>query len=156
TRVEEEFGQPLPLSSVFLGATVADLARRLREPVDQREWPPLVALQPAGAERPFFCVHPAGGIAYCFLDLAQRLGPDRPFYAFQAAGLEREEEPIESLEQMAAGYLDSLRTVQPAGPYHLGGWSLGGLVAFEMARQLAARGEPVATLAVFDAQAPTG
>src|SRR5262249_5672460 len=155
TRVEEAFGRALPLSSVFLGATIADLAENLRQPVEPRVATPLVALQPAGAARPFFCVHPAGGIAYCFLELAQRLGGDRPFYAFQAAGLEGDAEPFDSLERMAAHYIDAMRAVQPAGPYHLGGWSLGGLVAYEMARQLTAPGQPVATLAVLDAHAPS-
>ncbi|HZW34326.1 MAG TPA: amino acid adenylation domain-containing protein, partial [Isosphaeraceae bacterium] len=155
TRVEAAFGRALPLSSVFLGAAIADLAEMLRRPVEPRAATPLVALQPAGASRPFFCVHPAGGIAYCFLELAQSLGADRPFYAFQAPGLEGDAEPFDSLERMAAHYIDAMRTVQPAGPYHLGGWSLGGLVAYEMARQLTAQGQPVATLAVLDAHAPS-
>jgi thioesterase domain-containing protein len=155
TRVEETFGRALPLSSVFLGATIADLAEDLRQPVEPRAATTLVALQPAGEGRPFFCVHPAGGIAYCFLELARRLGGDRPFHAFQAAGLEGDAEPFDSLERMAAHYNDALRAVQPDGPYHLGGWSLGGLVAYEMARQLTAQGQLVATLAVLDAHAPS-
>src|SRR5262249_51989505 len=100
TRVEETFGRALPLSCVFLGATVAQRAETLRQPAEAgaRTASPLVTIQPIGEARPFFCVHPAGGIAYCFLELAQRLGGDRPFYAFQAAGLEGDAEPLDSLE----------------------------------------------------------
>jgi thioesterase domain-containing protein/acyl carrier protein len=154
TQVEKEFGRDLPLASLFLGSTIADLAERLRRPLAAPAWSPLVALQPAGRARPFFCVHPAGGIAHCFLDLAHDLSPDRPFYAFQAAGLEEGQEPLETVEAMATQYVESLREVQPEGPYNLGGWSMGGIVAFEMALQLKARGHQVATLAIIDAHAP--
>ncbi len=151
-RVEETFGRPIPLASLFLGATVADLAARVRE--SAQPWTPLATLQPLGQQPPFFCIHPAGGIVYCFLELAQRLGSDRPFHAFQAAGLEQGTVPVRRLEDMAASYVNALRETQPDGPYHLGGWSLGGIVAFEMAQQLHAQGHEVATLALFDSHAP--
>ncbi len=154
SRVEEGFGRTLPLSSLFLGATVEDLARLLRTPGGSASRSPLVAIRPDGEGRPFFCVHPAGGIVYCFRELARRFGEGRPFYAFQAPGLDGEGEPLTSLEAMAALYLDEVRRVQPEGPYHLGGWSLGGIVAFEMARRLVERGERVATLALLDTMAP--
>lgn len=99
---------------------------------------------------PFFCVHPAGGDVLCFFPLARALGADQPFYGLQARGLDDEREPFAGIEEMAAAYLEELRGVQPAGPYHLGGWSFGGLAAFEMAQQLRARGEEVALLAVID------
>ncbi len=154
TQVEQEFGRDLPLSSLFLGSTIADLAERLRRPLAPPAWSPLVTLQLAGGGTPFFCVHPAGGIAHCFLDLAHDLTPDHPFYAFQAAGLEDGQDPIENVETMATRYIEALREIQPEGPYHLGGWSMGGMVAFEMALQLKARGHQVATLAIIDAHAP--
>ncbi len=154
-RVEEAFGRSLPLSTLFLGSTVEDLARLIREGArPEGAGSPLVPLQPRGDGRPFFCVHPAGGIAYCFRDLAAELGEARPFLAFQAAGLDGEAEPTSSLAAMASSYVRAMIEVQPAGPYHLGGWSLGGLIAFEMARQLRAAGHEVGTLAVFDTQAP--
>jgi thioesterase domain-containing protein len=133
------------------------MARLLRvEQVRPEAWSPLVAIQPAGEEPPFFCVHPAGGIVYCFNELASQLGTARPFYAFQSAGLEDDREPFSRLEDMAAFYVDALRNVRPVGPYHLGGWSLGGVVAFEMARQLVAQGHEVGTLALLDTTAPLG
>jgi thioesterase domain-containing protein len=109
----------------------------------------LVAIQPAGSRPPFFCVHPAGGDVLCFQALSHHLGPDQPFYGLQSRGLGVGEEPLESLEEMAASYRAEIARIT-AGPYHLGGWSLGGAVAFELARQLAAEGKEVALLAVVD------
>ncbi len=155
-RVEEAFGRDLPLATLFLGPTIEEVANLIRGEGDRAAGArsPLVALQPRGDGRPFFCVHPAGGIAYCFRDLARELGEGRPFLAFQAPGLDGECEPLADLVEMAARYVEAIRAVQPAGPYHLGGWSLGGLVAFEMARQIREAGDEVATLALFDTGAP--
>lgn len=110
----------------------------------------LVAIQPAGSRPPFFCVHPAGGDVLCFQPLSRHLGADQPFYGLQSRGLGAGEEPFASIAEMAAAYRAEI--VQAAsGPYYLGGWSLGGAVAFELARQLAAAGDEVALLAVVDA-----
>jgi thioesterase domain-containing protein len=116
------------------------------------EVPSLVEITPpaSGARPPFFCVHPAGGDVLCFFPLARWLGPDQPFYGLQARGLEDGRDPIPGIEEMAAAYLAELRRAQPAGPYRLGGWSFGGLAAFEMAQQLQAAGDEVALLAVID------
>lgn len=112
----------------------------------------LVEITPAlGSPRPpFFCVHPAGGDVLCFFPLARHSGADQPFFGFQARGLEDDGEPFATLEEMAAHYVAEIRRVQPAGPYRLGGWSFGGLAAFEMARQLVEQGQEVALLAVLD------
>ncbi|MCA1686280.1 MAG: alpha/beta fold hydrolase, partial [Planctomycetia bacterium] len=157
-RIEEEFGRRLALAALFRGPTVEELAHVLRAEAPRAgpgPWTPLVAIRPEGEKPPFFCVHPAGGIVYCFQDLARQLGGDRPFYALQAAGLEGDEPPFEVFEEMAARYVEAVRGAQPEGPYHLGGWSLGGVIAFEMARQLVAEGEAVGTVALFDSWAPT-
>ncbi len=114
-----------------------------------------MTIQPQGSGAPLFCVHPAGGIVYCFRDLANTLGTDRPFFGIQSPGLEDDGAIPTRLEEMAASYVHAIRQVQPRGPYHLAGWSLGGLVAFEMSRQLQDEGERVATLAVLDARAPS-
>jgi len=105
---------------------------------------------PGGRRPPFFCVHPAGGDVLCFFSLARHMGADQPFYGLQTRGLEDEGEPFATLAEMAAHYVAELRRVQPTGPYHLGGWSFGGLAAFEMACQLADQGQEVAFLAVLD------
>jgi thioesterase domain-containing protein/glycosyltransferase involved in cell wall biosynthesis len=115
---------------------------------------PLVAIEPAGTLSPLFCVHPAAGTVDCYISLAHHLGPDQPLYAFQAAGLDGAREPCSRLVEMAAGYVAALQTRQPRGPYFLSGWSLGAIVAFEMARQLRRQGETIGLLALLDSRAP--
>jgi amino acid adenylation domain-containing protein len=110
----------------------------------------IVPPAPGGGRRAFFCIHPAGGDALCFFPLARHVGADQPFYGLQARGLEDAAEPFATIEEMAAHYLQEIRRVQPRGPYRLGGWSFGGLAAFELAQQLRAAGEEVELLAVLD------
>ena len=148
--VQERLGRTLPLSALFQGATVEEMARRLREQPGSPPWSPLVAIQPAGSRRPFFCVHPAGGTVLCYAGLARLLGPDQPFYGLEARGAENGQAPHARVEDMAALYLAALRGVQPAGPYRLGGWSFGGFVAFEMAQTLVREGEQVDLLVLID------
>ncbi|AGA31110.1 amino acid adenylation domain-containing protein [Singulisphaera acidiphila] len=157
-RIEERFGRKLSLSTLFLGATIEDLAATLRAGNHEQPqaWSPLVPIRSSGNSLPFFCVHPIGGNVLCYHELARHLGSDRPFYGLQAAGLEGEQTAETRLDLMAARYIAAIREVQPEGPYHLGGWSLGGVVAFEMARQLQAQGEPIATLVLIDSQAIAG
>jgi thioesterase domain-containing protein len=99
--------------------------------------------------RPLFCVHPVGGEVVAYRELARRLGADQPVY-----GLQSSDPPLEDVREMAALYVAAVREVQPAGPYRIAGWSMGGVVAYEMARQLEARGEAVGTLALIDAASP--
>jgi len=117
----------------------------------------LVPIQAGNSnKRPLFFVHPVGGNVFCYADLIRHLGPDRPFYGLQAQGLDGEKKPHTRVESMASHYVELLQTVQPEGPYLLGGWSLGGVVAFEMAQQLQAQGQEVALLALIDSYALTG
>ncbi len=153
--IESRLGTKLPLTTVFQGATVEDLARILRVQATRGPEPPLVAIQPGGSKPPLFLVHPAGGHVFPYLHLAQFLGADQPCYGLQARGLEDGQDPHTRIEDMAAYYIQAMRTVQPKGPYLLGGWSMGGVVAFEMAQQLHAQGELVALLAMFDGRIPT-
>lgn len=116
---------------------------------------PLVRLSAGkGNVRPFFCVHAIGGAVFSYVELAQSLGPELPFYGLQARGLDGRSEPMEDLEEMARQYVRAIRTVQPVGPYRLGGWSFGGAVALEMARQLRAEGAEVDLLALLDSWSP--
>ncbi|MFP5287929.1 MAG: thioesterase domain-containing protein, partial [Thermoanaerobaculia bacterium] len=110
----------------------------------------LVRLQPSGHRSPLFLVHQVGGYAYTFRALARELGNDRPVFGLRSLGLEEGEEPLLTIEAMAGHYLDLIREAQPRGPYLLGGASMGGMVAFEMAHQLHAAGEAVALLALMD------
>lgn len=117
---------------------------------------PLVRLGGAqGSRTPFFCVHAIGGAVFSYVELAQSLGPDQPFHALQARGFDSRSEPFTDMEEMAAEYVRAIRTVQPEGPYRLGGWSFGGAVAFEMARQLRAAGARVDLLALLDSWSPS-
>jgi thioesterase domain-containing protein len=115
----------------------------------------LVAIQPGGTKQPLFLVHPAGGQVFPYVQLAQLLGPDQPCYGLQARGLEGGQDSHRRIEDMATHYIQALQTVQPTGPYFLGGWSMGGVVAFEMAQQLNALGQQVALLALFDGRIPS-
>ncbi|MDB5313855.1 MAG: mycocerosate synthase [Gemmataceae bacterium] len=119
---------------------------------DRREL--LVELQKRGFRPPLFLVHPPGGIVVCYQALARHLGRDRPVYGIRARGVYGDETLPATLEEMAAEYVAAIRTVQPAGPYFVGGWSLGGVAAFEVARQLLATGEPVGQLVLLDTTLP--
>ncbi|HET9229165.1 MAG TPA: amino acid adenylation domain-containing protein [Thermoanaerobaculia bacterium] len=110
----------------------------------------LVRLQPAGHRPPLFLVHQVGGYAWTFRALARELGNDRPVFGLRSLGLEEGEEPLHAIEAMAGHYLGLVRETQPRGPYYLGGASMGGMVAFEMAHQLHAAGEEVALLVLMD------
>jgi thioesterase domain-containing protein len=154
--IEKRLGHKLPLATLFhQGATIEHLASLLRLPGDWTFRSPLVGIQPGGSQRPFFCVHPVGGNVLCYAGLARHLGPDQPFYGLQHPGLYGALEPFTRIETMAMYYLDAIRAVQPEGPYLLGGWSLGSIIAFEMARQLRAQGQAVAALVLLDPPRPT-
>src|SRR5262249_42093032 len=114
----------------------------------------LVPLQPAGTRPPCFMVHPPGGIVVCYRALARRLGRDRPFYGIRSRGLRGEPGLPARLEDMAAEYVHAIRRVRPEGPHHLGGGSLGGVGAVEMARQLLDQGQAVGLLALLDTSLP--
>jgi thioesterase domain-containing protein/acyl carrier protein len=153
--IEKRLGRHLPPSTLFHHTTVEKLAGAIRQHKEQSPWSPLVSLQAQGTRPPFFCVHPGGGGVFRYINLARHLGPDQPFYAFQARGLDDDkQEAVSDVETMAAQYIEAMRSVQPVGPYLLGGWSMGGIVAFEMARQLQALGQSVSLLALLDAVLP--
>ncbi|HTG31557.1 MAG TPA: amino acid adenylation domain-containing protein [Thermoanaerobaculia bacterium] len=120
-------------------------------------WSPLVPIQPLGARTPLFCVHALGGEVLCYYRLARQLDTDQPVYGLQARPMEGQAEaPRVTVEETAAEYVDAVRSFQPAGPYLLAGYSFGGVVAFEMARQLTGAGEEVALLALLDTAVPPG
>jgi acyl transferase domain-containing protein/thioesterase domain-containing protein/acyl carrier protein len=112
--------------------------------------PSLVPFQPAGTKPPFFCVHPVAGVVFPYYELSCLLGKEQPFYGLQSVGIEGEEQPLTRVEDMARHYIEAMRVVQPEGPYFLGGWSFGALVAFEIALQLQQAGQRVAMLALLD------
>jgi len=149
-QIERVFKVKLPLATLFDAPTIEELARVLRRDARPSGWSPLVAIQTAGSRPPFFCVHGAGGNVLIYRDLARRLGPEQPFYGLQAPGLDGSCPPLPRVEDMAALYAREIRKMQPYGPYFLGGYCLGGTIAFEVARQIQAQGERVALLALLD------
>lgn len=154
-QIEAEFGRKMPLASLFQAPTVEQLARQLRDNPPAAGCSSLVILQPQGTRPPVFFVHGAGGgNLWTYTNLVPHLGPDQPVYALESRAMRGEAE-FTRIEDMAAHYVQELRTVQPHGPYYLSGYCFGGNVAYEMARQLRAQGEPIALLALLDS-APTG
>ena len=154
-RIQQKFGKTLPLETLLQGATIEHLASILRQQTDFQSSSLLVGIQSAGRKPPFFCVHPVGGNVLCYVDLARYLGKEQPFYALQSKGLNGECELLNRIEDMAAAYIESIKTIQAQGPYQLGGWSLGGIIAFEIAQQLYQQGEEVVLLAMIDSYLPT-
>ncbi|MBN1991918.1 MAG: amino acid adenylation domain-containing protein [Anaerolineae bacterium] len=152
-RFGSQAGANLALGTLFQKATIEQLARFIRQQPGNKPWSALVPIQPTGRRPPFFCIHPMGGNVLCYAGLARHLEPDQPFYGLQAVGLDGAQSPLPTIEEMAAHYIDVIRTVQPDGPYQLGGWSFGGIIAFEMAQQLTRQGQSVAALALVDSYA---
>ncbi|NES82289.1 MAG: amino acid adenylation domain-containing protein [Moorea sp. SIO2B7] len=149
-RIEKHFGKQLPLARLSEHPTIEKLAAILLSSKDPKPESPLVIINSAGDRPPFFCVHPGGGNVLCYGKLASYLGSEQPFYGLQSVGLNGEQEPLEKIEEMATLYIEALQTIQPQGSYYLGGWSMGGLIAFEIAQQLQARGHEIALLALID------
>ncbi|HEX7331486.1 MAG TPA: amino acid adenylation domain-containing protein, partial [Pyrinomonadaceae bacterium] len=181
-RLQQLLGEYVYVVALFDAPTVAQLANYLRQHYPKaldrvtgaagsrisgpevvesraqegREWSPLVALQRGDNNRPpFFFVHPVGGNVLCYGELAFHLGPEQPFYGLQSFGLTKGQPVLADITEMASRYIAAMRSVQAEGPYVLGGWSMGGLIAFEMAQQLQNVGQEVALLALLDTHTPS-
>jgi len=152
TRIGLRFGRALPVATLFQAGTVESVALRLRHAVPPQATP-LVEIRSGGGSETLFFVHPGGGGVLGYSPLARRLDARR-FYGLQAPGLEDEREPLGSVDELAELYLQSVRAAQPKGPYRLGGWSMGGLVALEMARRLEREGHVVDLVVLLDTRFP--
>lgn len=148
--IQEHFGRTVPLMELFRGGTIEHLALLLAQQTIDTPSSPLVPLQPHGDSTPLFLLHPSGGDVLCYVDLIRHLGQEQPIYAFRAPGIDDEQQPYDQMEAMASYYIELLQGVQPEGPYRLGGWSSGGVVAFEMAQQLIRSGHTIDLLAIID------
>src|SRR5262249_29017892 len=154
-RIRKAWGVDLPLATLFRAPTLEALAATVRERLGvtldlpsasaataapasvaatapKNGWSPLVLIRKGGARRPFFCIHGAGGNLLNFRDFAQLLSPDQPVYGLEARGVDGQLPPVETIEEMAALYLEGIRTAQPRGPYVVGGYSGGGVIALEI------------------------
>lgn len=155
TEVERTFGQRLPLSLLFDGATPRSLAKLVRGGNVGLERDPLVPIQPDGSMPPLFVLHGLNGEVQHYRSLARWLGSEQPIFGIQAAWHDGKQVLASNVREMAADYIEVLRRVQPHGPYRLAGYSIAGLTAYEMAVQLVANGEGVALLVLFDTFLPT-
>jgi thioesterase domain-containing protein/acyl carrier protein len=153
TEVEKRFGRKLLMSTLFQASTVAQQANLLDKNEMDLSFRSLVTLRARGSEFPLFLVHPLTGGVAGFYSLVRHMQSEGPICAFQAQGIDGTLPPLGSVEAMAQRYLVELCEVQPHGPYFLAGHSFGGMICFEMARQLSLKGEKIAFLGLLDAQA---
>ena len=157
-RIREEFKVSLPLGTLFQSPTLAQLAAHIETSVNgtRSKVSPLTCIQEGGAELPFFGVHGGDGGALFYKGMLPGLGRERPFFTLESPALVDETIPIENrpIAQVAAEYLALVRAAQRRGPYVIGGYSYGGIVAYEMAQQLVAAGEEVAMVVLFDTENP--
>jgi amino acid adenylation domain-containing protein len=159
-KIRERLQRDISTMEFFTHSTIQSLAARLEEIGQQKaavhgeKLSPLAPVRATGEKLPLFLVHPSGGGVKTYHDLARYLSPAQPVYAFQNHVLGSDESsPYVPIEEMATRYIHELCKVQPHGPYLLGGWSMGGIIAFEMALQLESRGEKVLLVAMLDAAA---
>ncbi|KAF9125109.1 hypothetical protein BGX30_000617, partial [Mortierella sp. GBA39] len=161
----------ISLRTLFEAPTIAQMAVELggasRAPAEQQKqhehsassessdasFQALLPIQPSGTRAPLFCIHPVLGLSWCFNGLTRHLAKDQPLYGLQARGFGEGEAPAATLTEMVEDYIVQVRSVQPSGPYHLLGFSFGGLVAYTMATKLEKMGEKVAFLTVMDTPA---
>lgn len=150
TRIAREFHTTLSVDTMFEAATVAEMAEVIARPERDTPWPTLIPIQPSGTKPPFFCLPGLSGVVLSFRELALHLGSDQPVYGLQPPGIDGKTPPLMRMDDLAAHFAQAIRSVQPNGPYMLGGYSFGGMVALEVARLLRAQGGDVALLASFD------
>ncbi|MCW3114364.1 MAG: hypothetical protein JWR18_2760, partial [Segetibacter sp.] len=155
SKIKKTLGKILPHSILISAPTISELAEFLQKNEESTSLSSLVPIQAGGSATPLFCVHGGLGTVFLFRRLAVELGPDQPIYGLQAKGLDGREPLHQSVREMAASYINEIRTIQKVGPYYLAGYCFGGTVVFEMAQQLIEQGETVALLATLNGISPT-
>jgi thioesterase domain-containing protein len=153
SEINKIWHKKLILAVLLESPTIAGLAKIIRTG-NIPSWSPFVLLKPSENELPLFCVHPLGGNLFDYHTLAKILDIHRPIYGLQPRGIDGKQPPIDRIEDMASYFIQSIQTIQPQGPYFIIGYSFGGIVAFEIARQLTERGEKVAFLGLVDIRCP--
>jgi len=148
--VKKQTGHNIPLATLFQAATIDAFARALRTEGSTTSWSSLVPMQPEGAKPPLFLVHGAEGNVLLYRQMIQYLEKDQPVYGLQSQGLNGEGQFCSNVNEMAAKYVKEILTVGQEGPFLLGGYCLGGLIAYEMAQQLREMGKKVELVVMFD------
>lgn len=154
TQIKVALGKTLPLAAIFQAPTISALSRLIDKDHQDSEWTPLVPLKTKGDAPPLFCFHPVGGHVICYNELAKALPEDQPVYGLRAPGTESDQAIMTELPEMAAYYLESIKSIQKQGGYRLLGYSSGGLLAYEIARQLEAIGDTVDFVGLLDTAHP--
>jgi thioesterase domain-containing protein/acyl carrier protein len=154
SRIELQFGVRLPPATILQASTVALLAEQIRNDHPEDDSNILIPIQTSGDGNPLFLVHGVGGGVLGYRDLVKELGKDRPIYGLQAVGLNTQDAFDQSVEEMASHYIKMMRSFRPKGPYLLGGYCFGGVIAYQMACELEKQGEEVALLAMFEGVLP--
>ncbi|KAG0196525.1 hypothetical protein BGX28_010028 [Mortierella sp. GBA30] len=157
-RIRAMLGFNLSLRTLFEAPTIAELAPRLLATgaAQDESYDVLLPIKPRGSRPPLFCIHPGIGLSWCFTGLSTQMDPEQPLYGLQARGFVGDGKMAETLEEMVVDYIDQIRSIQPHGPYHLLGYSFGGLVAHTMASYLEEQGERVALVALMDTRPDLG
>ncbi len=157
-QIENIFGKKLPLPTLLQAGTIEQLALVIQNESSDT-WSSLIKIAAGNPAQktPLFCIHAIGGGALYYRDLVEYLDPQQPVYGLEARGLDGQETPSTSIEDMAAYYIQQILTIQPPSstPYFLGGSSMGGLIAFEIAHQLQNMGQKIGLVALFDTISPT-
>jgi NADPH:quinone reductase-like Zn-dependent oxidoreductase/thioesterase domain-containing protein/acyl carrier protein len=153
-RVESSFGRRLPLAVLIEAPTIEQLARTICDYSYEASWSQLVEVQTGGSNPPFYCIHGHRGNILGFRELSDLIGHDTPFYALQARGMGERSFEIGTFEQIAEDYLREIQAVQPKGPYYLGGFCMGGAIAYHIAQLLQKQNEEVALLALIESAHP--
>ncbi|MBB5802959.1 amino acid adenylation domain-containing protein [Saccharothrix ecbatanensis] len=152
--IRKATGISLPVSAMVNASSIEAMAQLLRTEEREDRFRSAVPLQASGSLDPFFCVHAGGGGVLGYLPLARAAGDERPFIGLQSPGLYPGGSSPAELTAMAARYVEEIKAHQAQGPYWLGGWCLGGIIAHEVARQMVDAGDEVARLVLFDSDAP--
>ncbi|HEY2491713.1 MAG TPA: non-ribosomal peptide synthase/polyketide synthase [Paenibacillus sp.] len=156
SQIKNKWSINIQAISLFQNSTIENLAVLIREKDVPQNKSEIVIKLTGTTDNPFFCVHPAGGNIYCYTQLARMLDGKCSFYGLQSPFLEEQFIKEVNLEEIVELYLKEIIKIQPIGPYRLGGWSLGGAIAYEMARKLIGRGETVSLLVLMDTMLSKG
>ena len=154
TRVQQELHCDLSLVELFSNPTIEDLSKVIKSNFKSNQLSPLVKIQAGDSNKqPFFVIHHRNGDVISYVDMAKGLGKDQPVYGIRSLGMVEEVPPLVTIEEMAQYYISLIKQVQLVGPYMIGGWSMGGVIAYEVARQLSHIGEHTNLLVIFDTRA---